>query len=185
MTCGIYSLRSPSGKQYIGSSKDIEYRVGVHKRRSLRGTNKSRMLNFAFQKYGDLEVKIILVCLQEDLLFYEQLCIDALKPEYNSSRIAGKVEFTDAVRHRMVQSRLGKSRSELAKVRTSESLKGVPWSPKRRAAYEGNGISEETRLKISKGLSGVQRSEETRSKMSDARRARKRKTSDDQDPSKN
>lgn len=82
--CGIYKITSPSGKFYIGSSINVSDRIARHKKHLEKKIHKNEVLQRAWEKYkGDLNFEQILICRKEDLLFYEQLCIDGLKPEYN------------------------------------------------------------------------------------------------------
>jgi hypothetical protein len=80
---GIYSIASPSGNQYIGSSIDIHRRKLQHFSQLKRGVHLNPFLQMAYDKYGDLKFSTILICRESDLIFYEQLLIDAFRPKYN------------------------------------------------------------------------------------------------------
>lgn len=86
MTCGIYFLRSPSGKMYIGSSIRAERRCIEHLSNLRAGRHASRRLSLAFEKYkGEgFASGILEECLPEQLEEREQFWIDTLKPRYNS-----------------------------------------------------------------------------------------------------
>jgi group I intron endonuclease len=133
MTSGIYSITSPSGKQYIGSAVNIESRRRVH----FHLLNKEKHFNVglqrAYHKYGlsNLIFKTLLLCDQNDLLMFEQRAIDILCPEYNSCPVAG--------------SQLGRRHTEDAKQRMSIINKNRRATP-------------ETREKISLSLIGNKRS---------------------------
>lgn len=85
MTCGIYFLRSPSGKMYVGSSIRAEKRCFQHISDLRAGIHKSKRLSQAFKKYGDVFAYGILEeCLPDQLAEREQHWIDLLKPRYNA-----------------------------------------------------------------------------------------------------
>jgi len=119
MTCGIYRLSAPNGHCYIGSSRNAEDRMQGHHRALERGIHCNRHLQAAFNKHGSLIRSLVLTCRLEDLLLYEQACIDGLRPEYNLSRIAGTVQMTPEVLERLAAKRSSPEhkakRSSLAK----------------------------------------------------------------------
>src|SRR5437762_529975 len=86
MTCGIYFIRSPSGKMYIGSSIRAEKRCIQHLSDLRGGCHPSRRLSLAFEKYkGEgFDSGILEECLPEQLEVREQFWINTLKPRYNS-----------------------------------------------------------------------------------------------------
>lgn len=86
MTCGIYFIRSPSGKMYVGSSIRAEKRCIQHLSDLRTGRHPSRRLSMAFVKYSGegFESGILEECLPEQLEEREQFWIDTLKPRYNS-----------------------------------------------------------------------------------------------------
>lgn len=95
MTCGIYKITSPSGKCYIGSSDVIERRTKSHFSLLARAKHNNWRLTSAYVKYGNaLTAETIIICSKDDLLLYEQCAMDAFKPEYNCSLIAGRPEWT-------------------------------------------------------------------------------------------
>ena len=83
--CGIYSIKSPSGKQYIGQSVNMKGRFSGHKSDMRRGVHHNHILQKAADKYGldALKFERLIYCERKDLVFYEQLLIDELKPRYN------------------------------------------------------------------------------------------------------
>lgn len=108
MTCGVYSLTTPSRKVYIGSSVKAERRIRAHHSLAKRGLDNPK-LNNAFRRYGGFVGRIILICRPEDRLMYEQLCIDALKPQYNCSPNAtALLAHTSQTRQRLRELNKGK-----------------------------------------------------------------------------
>lgn len=93
---GVYSITSPSGKRYIGSSRNIYARWDRHQQDLRYGTHHSPQLLRAYEKYGKdaLQFHILLVCADNMTLEYEQLLLDGLKPEYNTSVTANGVKHT-------------------------------------------------------------------------------------------
>ena len=91
MASGIYEIVSASGKRYVGSAVDFAARWRCHRYELRRGKHHSSVLQRAWNKYGEqaFEFRKLLICKREDLLFYEQLCLDGLKPEYNCTFIVG------------------------------------------------------------------------------------------------
>lgn len=90
MTCGIYTITSPSGRQYIGSSTRFSHRWSRHRIDLRKRKHHSIPLQRACDKYGieNLVWSALLICQPETLLFYEQRAIDVLKPAYNIAPLA-------------------------------------------------------------------------------------------------
>lgn len=128
---GIYSIVTPGGKLYIGSSINIKRRLEWHRHTLRRGTHHARGLQSAANKYGveALQFNVIL-CIpnadKETLLDYEQRLIDENIPMLLNGRLCAS-------------SPLGRVWTPEQRARMSESLKGIKWSPEtiqaRRLAY--------------------------------------------------
>lgn len=129
MNCGVYTITSPSGKQYVGSAKIFYKRWSSHRRALEMGRHGNKRLDGAFRKYGleRLRFEKLLVCSPEDRVFFEQRAIDILKPAYNQQLFA-------------------------------QTPKGVKQSPetieKKRLKLIGHPVSAETRAKISAAHKG-------------------------------
>jgi group I intron endonuclease len=83
---GIYEiLCRASGKSYVGSSKSIYGRWRQHRISLRRGDNGCRLLQLAWNKYGEeaFHFSVIEVCDCSLLTEREQYYIDLLQPEYN------------------------------------------------------------------------------------------------------
>jgi group I intron endonuclease len=92
MNCGVYTITAPSGNQYVGSSCNIASRWRRHRKEMKDGTHNNPILLNAYRKYGNaLRFDIFIVCGKADLVTYEQIAIDDLKPRYNISPTAGSV----------------------------------------------------------------------------------------------
>jgi group I intron endonuclease len=94
MNCGVYEIRCRlTGHRYIGSSKIIKTRFELHRNELRRGNHTNRKLQHTFNKSGidNFEFNTIIVCQKDDLLMYEQIAFDALKPEFNiAPTVTGK-----------------------------------------------------------------------------------------------
>jgi len=91
MKSGVYEiLNLVNGKRYIGSAKSLVTRRAEHVRNLRRGGHSNPHLQSAWTKYGPAAFvfKPLLICAAKDLLFYEQRCLDAYRPEYNIARDA-------------------------------------------------------------------------------------------------
>lgn len=146
--CGIYKIVSPSGKIYIGQSRDLGKRRSAYKnlKRSeqpqiYNSINKYGFINHSFEVIHDLPRDIEQVHINEMELFY-----------INQYRECG---------FRMLNCRgdlvLGAHSSESRK-KMSERRKGIKQKPetiqKRANSHRGQKRSEETRKRISESLKG-------------------------------
>lgn len=123
---GIYAIvNKVNGKKYVGSSKDIEVRWKKHINQLNRGIHGNSHLQSSWDKYGKDGFHFVVLeqCDKLDLLIFEQKYLD-LRPEYNISFIAGKVEFTDEVKNKISIANKGHVMSDEAKSRMSASHKG-------------------------------------------------------------
>jgi group I intron endonuclease len=120
--CGVYQIRNlVNGKVYVGSSEDISSRWKVHLRLIARGNHHSIKLQNAFRKYGqdNFAFEIINHCSENDLLFFEQLFInanDSFRKGYNMSEVAGSPmknrKHSVETRAKMSKSGKGRPKSE-------------------------------------------------------------------------
>lgn len=165
---GVYSIASPSGKRYIGSSSDLKKRRKNHRDLLYKGRHHSIALQRAWEKYkGCLRFKVLLVCSTEHLIFYEQRAIDKLKPIYNMSRNAGTrlgstlseevvramterargnkyalgLRHTEETKRAISELHKGKSKTPEHRAKIAAALRGVPWCL-------GRKHSEETKEKM-------------------------------------
>jgi len=168
----IYSITSPSGKRYIGSTHSFNGRKKSHIYALKKGKHHSRPLQRAWDKYcGNLEFKPLLVCKESDLFFYEQLFIDLLKPEYNVSPSASGTrgltwsaesrEKISEIRRRQGAALTAEERQKLA-----ASAKILLHSPEARQKSQAARNSPEWRTAQSQRLKGKKQSAETIAKRS-------------------
>lgn len=101
---GVYKIcNKVNGKIYVGSSNNIKVRWAKHKALLRHHYHPNSHLQAAWDKYGEenFEFSLIESCSVEKLLIREQFFIDTLKPEYNQTAIAGKIEMTPSRRKKL------------------------------------------------------------------------------------
>lgn len=194
---GVYEIRHrPSERCYIGSSVNIDLRWREHQLHLGRGVHKSRYLQRVWSKYGagEFAFRILLRCKPADLVFYEQRCLDSLRPVFNSAPDAnsqlGYRHSPEAIA-KMKASAIGRPssfkgfrHSKESRQRISENRKGIsagPYNEERRRkigeAHRGRIITSEHRMKIAATLTRRKNgppSEATRAKISAANMGRQR-----------
>lgn len=163
---GIYIwINKINGKFYLGSSVNLYNRRSLHLKEMRGGINMCGHLQAAYDKYGEdsLEFKVILICEKSELLHYEQLLLERLKPQYNKRLIACsnlglKMSHETKEKHR----KRGFSRypKEMIKVMKEDHwLKGKHHSSetkeKLRLANLGKQKSLESRIKQSENQKGI------------------------------
>ena len=148
--CGIYKYTSPSGKIYIGSSKNINKRITHYKSESCK--NQTKLYN-SFKKYGyeNHIFEIIEECLFEDL--------------YLKERYYGELfNVLDDNGLNLILPKIGENKvgiSEETRLKMSESKKGD------KNVFYGKKHSKETKEKISNSHKGRKHTEEHRRKVSE------------------
>jgi hypothetical protein len=90
---GVYSITTPDGQVYIGSTKYIAQRWANHRSQLRKRTHWSVTLQLTADSEGieSLKFEQLLACSEHDLVMYEQLAIDAFQPSINLSPTAGSV----------------------------------------------------------------------------------------------
>lgn len=176
MASGVYCIASCDGRRYIGSAVNIDKRWKEHRRGLSTGKHHSRFMQRVWNKRGPgaFAFSVLLLCDREKLLMYEQRCLDAFKPEFNTCPTAGSrlgSKMSDEARARMSASSASRRRGSnfkgrkhspesLAKISASRKGKGGgPRSPERlakiSAALKGRVITDEQRQKIAATLRGT------------------------------
>lgn len=136
MRSGVYTITAPSGGQYVGSAVNFSKRWTAHRHHLRRGTHPNKALSSAAKKYGisGLEFRTIIVCRPDDVLMYEQLAIDALKPRYNSLRFAGHStgwRHSEETRARISEVHTGRIRGPMSDV-TKQKIRAAQVGQKRK-----------------------------------------------------
>lgn len=195
MNTGIYEIvNTANGKRYVGSAVNFSRRWRDHTRRLGEGTHHTPTLLASWRKYGAaaFEFRKVLICAKEHLVLYEQIVMDAMKPEYNirpQARSNLGVKYSGEARAKISAAlkgnkcALGWKRTPEQRVKDAAGKLGKPspmlgrkHSPDARKkisdAHCGKKFSDETKAKMS--AAKLKMSPETRTKMSIAQMGKKR-----------
>lgn len=91
-TAGVYEIYCTRNKKsYVGSSIYLRKRLRAHVAMLRTGTHNNIHLQRVWGKYveSDFEIRVLLRCRAEDVLFYEQRAMDSIKPAMNIVKVAG------------------------------------------------------------------------------------------------
>lgn len=185
---GIYKITSPSGKVYIGQSRDINKRWTQYVSLNCKG---QKRLYKSFNKYGASEhsFEIVEICLFEELNDRERHWQDHYSVTGKEGLNGCLVDtstlprvYSQEVKDKIRQSKLGKKQSEETRKKITEARKGKYIGES--APNFGNKHSAETKSKMSKAHKGKyskenspnfgkSRSEETKEKIRKAATGRK------------
>lgn len=83
MKSGVYAIEhTASGRRYIGSASNFDARWRVHRCLLRKGKHHAPHLQSAWDKYGEpaFEFRPLLICSKENMLMYEQKCLDVFRP---------------------------------------------------------------------------------------------------------
>jgi group I intron endonuclease len=107
VTQGIYKITAPSGSFYIGSSVNIKRRFYQHKSSLKHNKYQGSHFQRAVDKYGVDSFKfetIFSVFDRKDLLHFEQIFIDELKPNLNRSSVAKSPMLDEKIKTKFFES---------------------------------------------------------------------------------
>jgi group I intron endonuclease len=201
---GVYKIQnSIDGKVYIGSAANLRIRTRKHLQDLKRGDHSNKKLQNAWNKYGEstFEFYTLLICSKENLLMYEQLCIDgfdAVKSGYNICPTAGNTsgrtlpqearskisaahkgnkycvgrKQTEKVKEALLAANVGRKLSDSHKAKISAVHKGNKHTLGIKLAQN----QKEALLKANIGNKyrlGIKHTEETRARMSASKKGRK------------
>lgn len=182
MKGGVYEfLNTVNGHRYVGSAMRLERRCVDHVRLLNLGKHINPYLQAAWTKYGfqAFEIKPLLFCSDDNLLFYEQRAMDILKPEYNIAKFAGAPmrgrTATPETRAKLAEAGKGRPVSEEARLKISAANRGRKRSPEALAKLSarmkgtqyhlGHSHSAEAKAKVSAANTGRKRSPEVIEKL--------------------
>lgn len=89
---GIYFIEcKANGKIYIGSSCNLKRRESIHFSYLSKKKHPNIHMQSSYNKHGkeNFSFRPVIFCSVDDLLYFEQLFIDGLNPDYNIHKIAG------------------------------------------------------------------------------------------------
>jgi group I intron endonuclease len=133
MQSGVYQITNQvNGKRYIGSAVNLRKRKSQHFRFLKNGNHPNIHLRRSSEIHGVefFTFKEIVSCDSKNIIHWEQIAIDALKPEYNICPVAGNTsgrKFSEETKKKISNSHKGRKhpyRSESWRQNISESLKG-------------------------------------------------------------
>lgn len=202
MPSGIYEIVNKSnGKRYIGSAVNIDRRFNEHRSKLRRGVHHSVILQRAWNKNGEesFTFSTLVLCAKDELIAFEQGCIDAFAPMYNVCPTAGSSlgrALSVATKEKIAVKARGRKRDPESVERGATKLRGVPrlsehltgnthavgskhtdeWKAANSARNLGVARPKDAayRAKISASLKGVRHSPERRAKQAAAQRGMKK-----------
>jgi group I intron endonuclease len=174
----IYKHTSPSGKSYIGQTKQYDKRCKEH-----QTSTGCRALSAAIKKYGwdTFSHEILIEGLSvDDANHWEAVFIlehNTVAPNgYNLRTGGANSSPSDETRAKISAARLGATSSDETRAKVSAIRQGTTRSDETRAklsaAQKGKNYSDETKAKMSAAKLGTTHTDETKAKLSVARRAR-------------
>lgn len=173
---GIYEIVNlVNGKRYIGSAVNFKKRWNSHQHSLRQGKHPSKHLQSTWNKHGAerFSFRPLILCDRDNLLMYEQIAIDAMKPEYNKCPTAGSCIGRKATAETLAKmSARASSISPETRARMSEAQSKRRHSEETKLKlslhFKGRKVSDETRAKLSAAAKGHAVSDETRQKLRDA-----------------
>lgn len=129
MNSGIYAIRGPKGKTYVGQTIRLSIRKQEHFKALWRENHRCKHLQAAYNKYGKAAFKFEILerCLPELLVEREQFHMNNNKPLYNHAPAAGTnrgIKRTPEVIEAMRRRQIGYVTSEETKHLLSLALSG-------------------------------------------------------------
>jgi group I intron endonuclease len=173
--CGIYQIKTPSGKKYIGKSVDINQRWQKHKYIAKTNSEDKSAIHLALQKYGveNCEFLVLEECEAHELGIKENIYINKENTLYpNGYNLVNTIDeykkISDVTRKNLSDSHKGKKLSEDVKNTFIEA--GKNWrknNPDWIHPNKGIKLNESFETKIKKSIwqKGVPKSRESIEKM--------------------
>ena len=171
MKSSVYEIRNiVTGSRYIGSAKSFLARRNRHLWELRNNRHPNKHLQHSYEKHGEnnFVVSPLLFCSIDNLLLYEQICIDNLSPEYNLTPTAGSLlgyKHSDESKEKIRKASTGKKHSDESRAKMSASRIG-------NKNCVGRKVSSETRKKIGEKHIGRKMPEFLKKKLSDLNKGR-------------
>lgn len=201
LAAGIYEIRNvANGDRYIGSSLRVARRLWDHRYYLRHGTHRNTHLQNAWRKYGEgaFLMRPLVFVDPVNLLMFEQMAIDGLRPRYNksSSAVANRGRpMSEETRRRLIEANTGRPCSPETRKKIgdanrgrvhskeqnrlhAEAVKGhLPWNKGRTGVYSSATLAKmgegNHRVGPANGFFGKHHSEEHRARISRALKGRK------------
>jgi len=177
MNIGIYKWTSPTGRIYVGQSKDLKSRYDWYLSDAVYNANMPK-LKRSFKKYGveNHTFEIIEYCSVEQLNdreIYWGLYYNTLEEGLNCKLGEQNCIFSKDTKTKMSEAKKGTKQTEDQKQKRKISTKET-WKKKRENGFKRayHKQTEDAKQKISKTQKGKIVSEETRKKISDSSKGR-------------
>ena len=180
MNCGIYKITSPSGKIYIGQSRNLKGRYKLYKSEHCV---KQAKLYASFKKYGFEKHSFVILefcsleLLNEKEKYYISL-YDTFNSKHGMNLTSGgdsKRTISEETKVKISKGNKGRKRPDLSAM-NKERCTGVPLSKDRANKLGllmlGKKHSAETKEKMSKARMGYKHSEEAKNKISATKQER-------------
>lgn len=172
MNSGIYLItNNVSGKEYIGSSKNLSHRRHTHWFQLKKGEHDNPHLQRAWNSYGKESFQFVVLeyCEFDYLLKREQWWMDLLDTtNYNKGynlQPPNRQKVADSTRAKISAYHKGKPKSPEHRAKMSAAAKG------KLGTMLGRTFSPEHRAKIGAKSRGRRHTEETKAKMSASKKA--------------
>lgn len=171
---GVYAFTSPSGGQYIGSAVNLAKRRNQHLSALRRGAHYNALLQKAFNKYGESNIKfdVLVHCERQEVVAMEQHFIDTLKPRYNIALVAGsQLGIKRTPEQNARRSAISKALLDDPVYRANcEAAQKASWAdPEKRARRLAGLLSPETRRRAKAGLNKPETKARLRAAMAERR----------------
>ncbi len=168
---GIYQIRNiKNNKRYIGSAVDLNMREYHHFYYLNKNTHHNIYLQRAWNKHGKKKFifESLILCSQKELIYWEQLFLDNLAPEYNILSIANSQLGTKRsleTRKKISNARKGKNHSVETKKKIGDASKGNTCAEGCKHTPEMN-YQKSLRMRGKQTALGYKHTEETKKKIS-------------------
>jgi group I intron endonuclease len=141
INCGIYRIvNRTNGKSYIGSTKNAERRKQEHFYDLKKNKHHCDYLQNAWNAAADksvFEFHMFIFCKEADLIAYEQSCFNTMKPEYNSSSLAGRTGHSPLTCKKISQSLVVHHAGKTPEARKEIVQKGLACQTKEQLSENG------------------------------------------------
>lgn len=189
-TSGIYCFENlTNGKKYVGQAQNIYVRITAHIRELKRNVDSSKLLQKAWNKYGEENFKIYVIELiqVEELDDMEIYYITYLRSHYSENgynisyggdSVMRGLKHSEETKKKMSEIRIGTKQTDDTKRKISDSWKTRIVSEETKIKISisrmGSVVSIETKKKISEAQLGIPHTQETKDNIAKSKLGKKR-----------